>query len=98
MRDSMNKTILRTLADGAAEYLSAAGAVLAPAVEVIVNMDVERMDAVSGAIDRTVTITARKALLQPYDRKGAFRLAGKTWHIDGVAEDDGHLITFYVVP
>ena len=32
------------------------------------------------------------------DRQGAFVMDGRTWHIDGIAEDDGHLITFYVVP
>ena len=48
MRDRMNKTIMRTLADGAAEYLSATGAVLARGVEVIMERDVERLDDVSG--------------------------------------------------
>lgn len=98
MRDRMNKTIMRTLADGAAEYLSATGAVLARGVEVIMERDVERLDDVSGLLDRSVTITVRKSLLQPFDRKGAFRLEGSEWHIDGIAADDGHMITFYVVP
>ena len=98
MRDRMNKTIMRTLADGAAEYLSATGAVLARGVEVIMERDVERLDDVSGMLDRSVTITVRKSLLQPFDRKGAFVMDGKTWHIDGIAADDGHMITFYVVP
>lgn len=98
MRDRMNKTIMRALADGAAEYLSATGAVLARGVEVIMERDVERLDDVSGMLDRSVTITVRKSLLQPFDRKGAFVMDGKTWHIDGIAADDGHMITFYVVP
>lgn len=98
MRDRMNKTILRTLADGIAEYHSATGAVLASGVEVIMERDVERLDDVSGMLDRSVTITVRKSLLQPFDRKGAFVMDGKTWHIDGIAADDGHMITFYVVP
>lgn len=98
MRDRMNKTILRTLADGIAEYHSATGAVLARGVEVIMERDVERLDDVSGMLDRSVTITVRKSLLQPFDRKGAFVMDGKTWHIDGIAADDGHMITFYVVP
>ena len=98
MRDRMNKTILRTLSDGIAEYYSATGAVLASGVEVIVERDIERFDAGSGMLDRAVTITVRKSLLQPFDRKGAFVMDGKTWHIDGIAADDGHMITFYVVP
>ena len=98
MRDRMNKTILRTLADGIAEYHSATGAVLASGVEVIMERDVERLDDVSGMLDRSVTITVRKSLLQPFDRKGAFVMDGKTWHIDGIAADDGHMLTLYVVP
>lgn len=98
MRDAMNKTILHTLADGLAIYLSAAGAELASGVEAMLEQDAERVDSFSGAIERLVTITVRKALLQPFDRKGAFVLNGKTWHIEDIASDDGHLITFYVVP
>lgn len=95
---SMDAAIMASLNDGAADYLSAAGAVLASGVEVILDRDVERLDTVSGMLDRAVTITLRKSLLQPFDRKGAFRLDGKSWHIDGIAADDGHLITFFVVP
>lgn len=101
----MDAAIMASLNDGSADYLSAAGAVLASGLEVILDKDVERMALISGMVDRAVTITVRRHLLQPLDRKGAFRLApedwgadGKTWHIDGIAEDDGHLITFYVKP
>ncbi|RRV18229.1 hypothetical protein EGJ00_02005 [Pseudomonas saudiphocaensis] len=94
----MDTAIAASLNDGAATYLSATGAVLASGVEVIIDHDVERLDVVSGMLDRSVTITVRKGLLQPFDRKGAFRLAGKAWHIDGVAVDDGHWLTLYVVP
>ena len=98
MRDGMNKTIQRALSDGVADYLSATGMQLASGVEVIIDMDVDRIDVVSGMIDRAVTITVRREQLQPIDRKGAFRLPAKTWHIDAIAADDGHMITFYVVP
>lgn len=96
--DDMDSMIMSSLNDGAGEYLNAAGAVLARDVELILDRNVERFDTVNGAVDRAVTITVRKALLQPFDRKGAFRLDGKLWHIDGIAEDDGGFITFYVVP
>lgn len=96
--DDMDAMLMASLNDGTADYLNAAGAVLAAGVQVIFERDVERLDVVSGMLDRAVTLTARKALLVPLDRKGAFRLADKTWHIDGVAADDGHLITLYVVP
>lgn len=96
--DDMDAAIMATLSDGEAEYLSVGGSVLVPAAPVMLDKEVERLDEVSGALSRAATITARKALLQPFDRKGAFRLAGKTWHIDGIAADDGHLITFFVVP
>lgn len=102
---SMDAAIMRSLNDGTADYLNAAGAVLASGLEVILDKDVERLDVVSGMLDRGVTITVHRPLLQPFDRKGAFRLDpeawgadGKTWHIDGIAEDDGHLITLYVKP
>ena len=102
---SMDAAIMASLNDGTADYFNAAGAVLASGLEVILDKDVERLDVVGGVIDRAVSITVRRHLLQPLDRKGAFRLDpqdwgadGKTWHIDGIAEDDGHLITFYVKP
>lgn len=103
--DDMDAAIMASLNDGTAEYLNAAGAFMAGGLEVMLDKDIERMDLVSGMVDRAVTITVRRDLLQPLDRKGAFRLDpedwgtdGKTWHIDGIAEDDGHLITFYVKP
>lgn len=96
--EAMDSAIAASLNDGQATYLNAAGAVLAEGVEVILDRDVERLDVVSGMLDRAVTITVRKGLLQPFDRKGAFRHDGKTWHIDGIAVDDGHWLTLYVVP
>ncbi|MCQ4297497.1 hypothetical protein NAU58_18115 [Pseudomonas stutzeri] len=95
---AMDAAIMASLNDGTAGYLNAAGTVLASGVEVILDRDVERLDTVSGMLDRAVTITVRKASLQPFDRRGAFRLDGKTWHIDGIATDDGHWLTLYVVP
>lgn len=96
---------MASLNDGRADYLNAAGAVLAASLEVILDKDVERMDLINGMVDRAVTITVQRHLLQSFDRKGAFRLDpqdwgadGKTWHIDGIVVDDGHMITFYVVP
>ena len=98
LTDDMDAEIMASLNDGQADYLNAVGAVLAEGVEVILDKDVERMDVITGMVDRAVAITVRKALLQPLDRKGAFSLDGKTWHIDGIAEDDSHLITFSVKP
>lgn len=107
LTDDMDAMLMSSLNDGAADYLNAAGVVVASGIEVIVDKDVERVNLASGMVDRVVTITTKKALLQPFDRKGVFSsnldqpvkaLADKTWHIDGIAEDDGHLITFYVVP
>ncbi|WP_285275240.1 hypothetical protein [Halopseudomonas bauzanensis] len=86
------------LADSVGDYVSSNGAVLVPGLELMVDKDVERLDMVSGAIDRAVTVTAQRSRLQPVDRKGGFVIDGQTWHIDGIANDDGHLITFYVVP
>ena len=105
LTDDMDAMLMSSLNDGLADYLNASGAVLAEGLEVILDKDVERIDLASGMVDRAVTITVQLHLLQPLDRKGAFRLDpqawgadGKTWHIDGIPVDDGHLITFYVVP
>lgn len=95
---ALDAAVMGSLSDGQGDYLSAAGVVLASGLELILDRDVERFDLATGALDRSVTLTVRKHLLQPLDRQGAFRLDGKTWHIDGIAADDGHLITFYVVP
>ena len=98
LTDDMDAMLMSSLNDGLADYLNASGAVLAGGIEVILDKEVDRLDTASGMLDRAVVITVRKSLLEPFDRKGAFLLDGKTWHIDGIAEDDGHLITFYVVP
>ncbi|TBW07908.1 hypothetical protein E0E52_10610 [Azotobacter chroococcum] len=96
----MDAALLAQLGDGQGDYLSLSGqgAVLATGLDLELTRDVERLDLASGALDRSVTLTVQKHRLQPLDRKGAFLLDGKTWHIDGIASDDGHLITFYVVP
>src|SRR3990167_3308746 len=93
--DDMDAMIMSSLNDGLADYLNASGALLAEGIEVMLDRDIERLDIVSGMVDRAVTITVRRHLLQPLDRNGAFRLDpaqwgadGKTWHIDGIAEDD----------
>jgi len=103
--DDMDKMLMSSLNDGQGDYLSSDGAVLAAGLDIILDKEVERLDEVRGLIDRMATITVRRSLLRPFDRRGAFRLDpatwradGKTWHIDGIAADDGHLITFYVVP
>jgi len=102
---ALDAAVMASLSDGLADYLNASGAILVWGIEVMLDKDIERVDIVSGMVDRSVTITVRRKLLQPLDRQGAFRLDpavwgadGKTWHIDGIAEDDGHLITFYVKP
>ncbi|MCM2317883.1 MAG: hypothetical protein NDI93_00970 [Pseudomonas sp.] len=96
----IDEAVMASLSDGLGEHLSAAGQVLVSGLALMLDRNVERfnIDSVSGAMERAVTITVRKALLQPLDRNGAFVLDGKTWHIDKIASDDGHLISFYVVP
>lgn len=102
MTAALDAAVMGSLNDGHGQHLSASGQVLASGLELILDRNVERfdIDSVSGAMERAVTITVRKALLQPLDRNGAFLIDGKLWHIahKGIAADDGHLITFYVVP
>lgn len=95
--DDLDDQVMASLSDGEAEYLSREGEVLAPGVPVIVEADVAREDR-AGAVTLVRTICVQKRLLQPYDRKGAFRMADGVWQIDGIHSDDGSLITFYVVP
>ena len=86
------------LADSLGAYLDKTGAVLAEDLELIVDRDVERVDMANGMIDRAVMVTVRSSLIQPLDRKGAFLIDGKKLHFDGVASDDGHMISLYVRP
>ena len=86
-------------ADSLVDYLDRQGSALVEGLAVAVDDSVERLNEQANTIDRVRTISALKAALRPLDRKGAFRdQAGKVWHIDGIHADDGHLITFYVVP
>lgn len=96
--EELDDTLMDALADGLAQYLSRTGEVLREDLPVIVESGVERVSEISGAVDRVRTHCVQKHLLQPLDLKGSFVMDGKTWHIDGIAEDDGSLITFYVVP
>ena len=94
----MDDMVMGSLSDGDAQYCSRSGVVLAVSVPVIVELNAERVTDINGAVDRVRTHCVQKRLLQPLDLQGSFSIGGKTWHIDGIVEDDGHLITFYVVP
>lgn len=96
--DDMDDMVMGSLSDGLAQYRSRSGVVLAAAVPVIVEQNAERVSDIGGAVDRVRTHCVQKGLLHPLDLKGSFTMADKTWHIDGIVDDDGHLITFYVVP
>lgn len=107
LADDMDATLLDSLKDGRVDFLTASGSVAVEGLDAIVEQDVERINALSGAVDLVVTICVLKSALGSYDRKGAFRsnagepvklIAGKTMHLDGIESDDGSLITFYVRP
>jgi hypothetical protein len=93
----MDDMVMGSLSDGEAQYRSRSGVVLAAAVPVIVERSAERVSEISGAVDRVRTHCVQKRLLQPLDLGGSFVMDGRAWNIDGIVEDDGHLITFYVV-
>ena len=95
--DDLDDQVMASLSDELVDYLSRGGEVVAQAVPVIIEHNVAREDRVD-ALTLVRTVCAQKSLLQPYDRKGAFRMADGVWQIDGVHSDDGSLITFYVVP
>lgn len=94
---ALDDAVMDSLSDGTATYLSRTGQVLAEGVPVIAEKDVERFSD-GGAVDRVRTHEVQKCYLQPFDRQGAFVMGGKTWRIDGIERDDGHMITLYVVP
>ncbi len=94
----MDDLLFDGLADGITQHLSRNGEVLVEALPTFVDVEAERLDAVSGGIDRVRTHQVQKSLLQPFDRQGSFFFDGRVWHIDGIAADDGDLITLYVVP
>ena len=85
------------LADSVGNYVDRNGTVLAPGLKLQVDRNVERFSE-GGAVDRMTTISVLRSLIQPLDRKGAFVIGSETWHIEGIADDDGRLISFYVVP
>lgn len=95
--DEMDDIVLEGLGDGEFAYVDRNGHTLVEIIHAAVEEDVERL--VQGAIDRVRTMEVRRGLLVPFDRQGAFRDSeGSLWSIDGIHSDDGHLITFYVVP
>ncbi|WP_235869766.1 MULTISPECIES: hypothetical protein [Pseudomonas] len=107
LTSEMDATLLASLKDGRVDFLTASGSVAVEGLDAIVEQDVERIDELSGAVQRVVTICVLKNALGGYDRKGAFRsnsgepvelLADKAMHLDGIESDDGSLITFYVRP
>lgn len=103
----MDAKLMGSLNDGRVDYFTASGQPLAEGIEAIVEREIERVNEVTGAIDRPITICVLKSQLGQLARKGIFRsnaadpvaaLAGRDWTIDGIESDDGHMITFYVVP
>ncbi|PRB80524.1 hypothetical protein CQ007_12445 [Pseudomonas sp. MYb185] len=103
----MDAKLMAGLNDGRVDYFTASGQPLAAGIEAIVEREVERVNDVTGAIDRLITICVLKSQLGQIARQGIFRsnadapvaaLAGRDWIVDGIESDDGSLITFYVVP
>lgn len=105
--DDMDATLMESLNDGRVDHLSASGDPLVEGLQAIVDQNVERINEVTGFVDRVTTIGVLKAELSTLARQGRFRshaaapvaaLGGKAWHISDVAADDGQWITFYVEP
>lgn len=85
-------------ADAIVDYLDRQGDVIAEGIAVAIDDSVDRPNDDTGAIDRARAISVLWSALPRLDRKGAFRdQAGKLWRIDGIHEDDRHLISLYVV-
>ncbi|SEJ57920.1 hypothetical protein SAMN05216201_11171 [Pseudomonas linyingensis] len=90
----LHRVGLPRLADSVVDHLDAQGATLVAGLDAMVDRDVERLD--QGRLERAVTVTVSKSSLQPFDRKGAYRVNGEVFVITDIASDDGHLISFFV--
>lgn len=86
------------LSDETADYLDGQGNLVAEDVPIMNDKDVVAAGFEEILLDPRRSLSALRAHLPAIHRGGSFQIAGKAWHIDGIAADDGHLITFYVVP
>lgn len=91
----LHRTVQNSLADSVAVYYDRSGAVIEDALPVIVEHSVERMDSFN-AFEHWTTVSFVIASASKIDRQGKFRINNKDWQIDGIASDDGHVISFYV--
>lgn len=91
---AMDKKLLRHLNDGVASFYDKTGALLAENIKVMLDRDVQHP---AEFIERITTITIRIADLPNFDRQGHIEHKGIGWRIDGIASDDGYLLTLKVL-
>lgn len=93
----LHRVGIRRLADSVAEYLDRDGLQLAENLLVVVDHAAERYDSF-GCFGRWTTIAFLTEDVARVDTEGRFVVGGKTWVIDGIASDDGRVMSFYVRP
>ena len=94
----LHRVGMDALSDQVVDYYDNQGALLDIGIAAIVDHGTDRINETTGSIDRWSTIAVLHTALQKVDRKGHFVLDQRPFYIDGIANDDGHLITFYVRP
>lgn len=94
----MHRVGMQSLSDQLVDYHASNDELLGSGLQAIVDHGVDRIDELTGSIDRWSTIAVLHADVQRIDRKGYFVTSSGKLYIDGIESDDGHLITFYVRP
>lgn len=94
----LHRVGMEALSDKVVDYHDSQGALLNADIAAIVDHGTDRINETTGSIDRWSTIAVLHTALQKVDRKGHFVLDQRRFYIDGIANDDSHLITFYVRP
>ncbi len=94
----LHRAGMQALSDNLVDYHCSRGELLNAGLTAIVDHGTDRINETTGSIDRWSTIAVLHADLQKVDRKGYFLLDARQFYIDGIANDDSHLITFYVRP
>lgn len=94
----LHRVGMQALSDKLVDYHGSKGELLSAGLTAIVDHGTDRINETTGSIDRWSTIAVLHADLQKVDRKGYFLLDARQFYIDGIANDDSHLITFYVRP
>lgn len=94
--ERLHGQIVARLADATAQHFDQQGQARGEPVPVIYDRQAERTS--FNGVDYWQTLAVQLKNLPDFDRKGYFLVDGvaQALHIDDIASNDGHMITFYV--